>query len=347
MAYSSHRAYNWIPPSKVGSVLYTPGETGRADFIRLNTNEAPWPPPESVIGAIADTARNGHFYPDPTGEPLRTALARHHGVPETWILVSSGADGLLDGCFRAFVRAGDAVQVWRPTYPVIHLLCATYGAQTISSSWPPRTDKDDHPVITFVVNPNSPTGAWIPPITLKEYVCRQHSLVVIDEAYAPFAGESMIDAIAENPHQLVIRTFSKAYSLAGLRVGYAVGVPDVISELRAAHLPYPTSSCALAAGVAALSEPEQHREMVAFIVNERARVSERLQALGWEVPQSYTNFLYARPPDGSAGLINHKLAEAGILVRYFPKIDPEWMRISIGNASDNNSLLQAITSSTM
>lgn len=157
----------------------------------------------------------------------------------------------------------------------------------------------------------------------------------------------MIDAIAENPHQLVIRTFSKAYSLAGLRVGYAVGVPDVISELRAAHLPYPTSSCALAAGVAALSEPEQHREMVAFIVNERARVSERLQALGWEVPQSYTNFLYARPPDGSAGLINHKLAEAGILVRYFPKIDPEWMRISIGNASDNNSLLQAITSSTM
>lgn len=343
MVYSSHNAYDWLPVSKVGSALYTPGEIGQAS-IRLNTNEAPWPPPESVIEAVAVAAKNGHFYPDPTGEPLRSALARHHGVPETWILVSSGADGLLDGCFRAFVRAGDTVQVWRPTYPVIELLCATYGAQTIASSWPPRTDTNNRPVVTFVVNPNSPTGAWVPPTALIEYVRTQHGLVVIDEAYAPFTGESMIGTIADNPHQVVIRTFSKAYSLAGLRVGYAVGVPAVIAELRAAHLPYPTSSCALAAGVAALSEPEQHRKMVEFIVDERSRVSERLQALGWEVPQSYANFLYARPPGGSAGLICRRLAEAGILVRFFPNIDPERVRISIGTAADNYSLLLAIAS---
>src|SRR6266478_3171876 len=150
-----------LRPSKVGSVTYSPGETGGAGSICLSTNEAPWPPSPEVIEAIARTARGGQLYPDPLGEPLRSAIAQEHGVPPSWVFISAGADGILDGCFRAFVRPGDRIRLFNPTYPVLKLLCAVYSAIPIGSTWPPST-AEDGAVITFVVNPNSPTGTWIP-----------------------------------------------------------------------------------------------------------------------------------------------------------------------------------------
>jgi histidinol-phosphate aminotransferase len=341
MSAASHDGrYGEFPTSKVGSLRYLPGEAGPAGSICLSTNEAPWPPSHQVIHAIEETARSGHVYPDPLGEPLRSLIAAHHGLPPSCVMVSSGADGLLDGCFRAFVRPGDKVYISDPTYPVLNLLCAVYSAQQVISAWPLETAAAA--VVTFVVNPNSPTGAWVEPDALRRFIADQPGIVVVDEAYAPFAGGSVAGFVLDHPHQLVVRTFSKAYSLAGMRVGYALGAPDLISEMRAAHLPYPTSACALAAAAAALADTVRHTRMVEFVTAERARVRESLSTLGWDAPLSSGNFLYARPPGGQALRTYQELAKSGVLLRYFPNIDRERLRITIADKPANDSFLGAV-----
>jgi histidinol-phosphate aminotransferase len=327
--------------SKVSAFRYSPGETGPAGSISLSTNEAPWPPSQRVIRAIEETADNSHAYPDPLGEPLRSMIAEHHGLPSSCVMVSSGADGLLDGCFRAFVRPGDSVYISDPTYPVLNLLCAVYSAQPVIRAWPLKMTVSA--VLTFVVNPNSPTGAWVEPDALRRFIADQPGIVVIDEAYAPFADGSVVGFVLDYPHQLVVRTFSKAYSLAGMRVGYALGAPDLISEIRSAHLPYPTSTCALAAATAALTDTVRHAEMVDLVKAERAKVRESLTVLGWDVPPSFGNFLYARPPGGQALRTYQELAKSGVMLRYFPNIDSERLRITIASKSANESFLSVVS----
>jgi len=329
-----------VPPSKVAAASYKPGETGGPGSVCLSTNEAPWPPSPEVLEAIARTARDGHLYPDPMGEPLRGAVAQHHGLPATSIFVSSGADGVLDGCFRAFVRPGDKVRVFNPTYPVLNLLCAVYSANPLNSTWPAEA-RADEAAITFVVNPNSPTGSWIPDDELMSFVTNQKGIVVVDEAYAPFADGSVAGWVAEAPNLIVVRTFSKAYSLAGMRVGYAVCSAALATELRVAHVPYPTSSCAVAAALAALADQDRHRQMIALIVAERSRVSRRLTALNWDVMPSHANFVYARPPGGRAEAAGRRLANAAILVRYFPGLDQERLRVTVSDSTANDAFLAA------
>jgi histidinol-phosphate aminotransferase len=329
-----------VPPSKVAAVSYKPGETGGPGSVCLSTNEAPWPPSPEVLEAIARTARQGQLYPDPMGEPLRSALARHHGVAATSIFVSAGADGVLDGCFRAFVRPGDKVRVFNPTYPVLNLLCAVYSANSLNSTWPAKA-RSDEAAITFVVNPNSPTGSWISDDELMSFVTHEKGIVVVDEAYAPFAEGSVAGWVAEAPNLIVVRTFSKAYSLAGMRVGYAVCSSALAAELRAAHVPYPTSSCAIAAAHAALADQTRHQQMIALIAAERSRLSRRMTDLSWNVMPSHANFVYARPPGGRAEAAVRRLANAAVLVRYFPGLDQERLRITVSDPSANDAFLAA------
>lgn len=321
-----------------GRLGYTPGEQAGADWLCLNTNEAPMPASPAVITAVADAARDVHRYPHPRGEPLRSAIAAHHGVSADHVLVGAGADGILTSCFRAFCEPGSIVAVDAPTYPVLHDLASLF---SVTAS----ADPDDAPraAVTFAVNPGVPTGRWTEPAELAARLEDRAGVIVVDEVYAPFAPASVMPLLADRPNWLAVRSFSKAYSLAGLRVGYAVGAPELIADLALAQDPYPVSRMAIAGGVAALGDQERHDGLIAMVRQERDRLSEGLRAHGWDVTPSEGNFVFARPPEGDVdgwvdGLRSHR-----ILVRRFPALDPERVRITVGNPEDNDRFLTAVS----
>jgi histidinol-phosphate aminotransferase len=164
---------------------------------------------------------------------------------------------------------------------------------------------------------------------------------VVDEAYCDFAPASCIPLLARHDSWLVLRTFSKAHALAGLRVGYALGSPQLIDDLAAVKDSYPVDRCAIAGALAALEDEAHHRAIVATVLRERTRVAQRLRAAGWDVPESHANFLFARPADGDAVGALGRLRDARILVRHFASL-PDRLRITIGTAEDDDRLLDAL-----
>jgi histidinol-phosphate aminotransferase len=229
-----------------------------------------------------------------------------------------------------------------PTYPLIRVLCDVYAARQVESPWPLQAGAEA--TVTVIANPNSPTGQWLPPDELRNFIAAQTGIVVIDEAYAPFTGYSAIAFLLDFPNLIVVRTFSKAYSLAGMRVGYALADPVLIDEIRSAHLPYPTSTCGLAAASVALADGHRLEQMIALVVAERSRVQRELLVLGWDAPPSHGNFLYVRPPAGTALDACETLARNGVLIRYFPGIDKDRLRVTISSSSSNDAFLTAARS---
>ena len=274
---------------------------------------------------------------------MRSQLARHHGLAPENILVGAGADGLLDTVFRAFVRPGDTVGLTRPAYPVMPVLCAVYAVRTGARDWPVREPYDaGDAVVSFVANPNSPTGEWLSPPEFEDRFGSVAGLVVIDEAYAPFTGRSMVEVLDRHPNWIVVQTFSKGYALAGLRIGYAVAAPELIDEMAGAQLPYPVSTVALRAAGAALEDDEYNRSTLELILAERERLVAGLTGHGWHCPASEANFVYARPPSGDAARVHRELARRNVLVRYFPAIDETRLRISVGTTGQTDALLDHV-----
>jgi histidinol-phosphate aminotransferase len=195
-----------------------------------------------------------------------------------------------------------------------------------------------------VVNPNSPTGHWIEPEALEAVLRGAQGIVAIDEAYCDFAPESCVPRLASHPHWLVIRTLSKSHALAGLRVGYALGDRAVIADLNAVRDSYPVDRCAIAGAIAAVEDHEHHRLIVDTVLRERARLSDRLAALGWTVEPSQANFVFASPPEGvTAAAAAARLREARILVRRFtlPGLEGA-LRITVGDRTATDRVLAVI-----
>jgi histidinol-phosphate aminotransferase len=313
-------------------------------WIRLNTNEAPLPPPPSVAAALAEAAATLHHYPHPLCEPLRSAIAAHHGVAPKEVIVGPGADGVLALCFRAFCDPGSEVILTDPTYPVLHELARLSSLRIVPV--PPIAETlpipHDEGRITFIVNPSVPRGTWVDPAVISRELGAHGGVVVVDEAYAPFAPATFLPHLADHPNWLVVRSFSKAYGLAGLRVGYAIGSRDLIADLAAVQDPYPVGSPAIAAALAVLEEERHHRSIVRLVRSERTRVAAELAASGWDVPPSEGNFLFVRPPGGAAERVAQWLHDRRILVRTLPAIDPERVRITVGHPGDNDRLLEAL-----
>lgn len=302
------------------------------------------PPSPTVVTAIVDAARGANRYPDPSGEPLRSRLAEHHGVSASSILVSHGADGVLDVCFRAFCEAGDRVVLLHPTYPFIHNLAVLSGADIVCADSPERlfaAASSADTQMTVLVNPSNPSGQWRTPDDVSSNA-PVHGLFVVDEAYADFAPSSVADRAADRPNWVVVRTFSKAFGLAGLRVGYAVANDALIARLAAAQDPYPVSTVAAAAGVAALDDQAFYHANVAMLCDERRRLTDGLRELGWTVGESFANFVFAVPPQGQnlTSYLN-ALSLKRIQVRLFPDA-PEGVRISVGQPHENDALLGCI-----
>jgi histidinol-phosphate aminotransferase len=329
---------------------YVPGEQppDAAAWIKLNTNESPLPPSPEVAGAVNAAVGSLRLYPDPRGEPLRSDLARHHGVRPEQVVLGNGADQILESCFRAFVDPGDSVVLTRPTYTLLPVLARLSGGRVASV---PLEDGSTLPgglaatpgVMRVVCNPNSPTGSWVPPSEVERCLGEAGSVVVIDEAYCDFAPESCIPLLPAHESWLVVRTFAKSHALAGLRVGYALGHPDLIADLSAALESYPVDRLALAAAAAALADQAHHRRIVEMVIAERDRVCAALRRAGWEVSDSRANFLLGRPPGGDAQGIAAELRDQHILVRHFPKGDQaDRLRITLGTPAQNDALLIAL-----
>ena len=328
---------------------YLPGEQppDAAGWVKLNTNESALPPSPRVAGAVSGAVASLNRYPSPDGEPLRSALAAVHGVDPAQVIVGNGADALINDCLRAFCEPGTTVVVTDPTYSLLAVAARIHGLDTRTvvlgnDGRVPREFATAPAPLRFLVNPNSPTGTWCEPEHLAGDLDGAPGVVAIDEAYCDFAPRSCIPLLAGHPGWLVLRTFSKSYGLAGLRVGYAVGAADLVADLRAVGESYPVDRCALAGAHAALGDATHHSRLVEGVLSERGRLGAELTRRGWRVTPSHANFLCARPPTGTARSAADRLRASRVLVRCFDGGDGGLLRITVGSPAENDTLLAAL-----
>jgi histidinol-phosphate aminotransferase len=331
---------------------YAPGEQPPDEeaWVKLNTNESPLPPSPKVIEAIKAAAGDSlRLYPSPTAAPARAAIAAHFDLEPSKVALGNGGDDLIEMCFRAFAGKGDHVAYPTPTYPLFEPLCRIHEAvaapHPCAEGWTwPRELTTDHAPLKFIVNPNSPTGTWSPEAAVEDVVANARGVVVLDEAYVDFAPESCVGLLERYRNLLILRTFSKSYALAGMRIGFALGDPDLISALDAVKDSYNLDRLAIVAAVAAIQDDDHHRAIVDHVVGERAWLGEQLKALHFEVAPSAANFLFVQPPPGSsAPALANALRERQILIRHYDR-EPiaGWFRITIGTRAQHEQLLGAL-----
>ncbi|MDR0839421.1 MAG: histidinol-phosphate transaminase [Oscillospiraceae bacterium] len=333
---------------------YTPGEQPREKLIKLNTNESPFPPPQSVIDAVSGAARSLNLYSDPQGTNLRAALASYHGVAPENITLGNGSDETLAFSFAAFGGAERPFVFPDITYGFYPVFAALFNVPY--TEIPLRSDltvaSRDYVGIgknIVLANPNAPTGIALPPGDIEQIVTSNpDNLVIIDEAYADFAGAdvSAVPLTSTYSNLLVVRTFSKSRNLAGARLGYAVGNAALIADLetiRYSFNPYNINSLTLAAGAAALEENDYYAQNWAEITQTRSLTISRLRTLGLTVLPSSANFVFAKHPTISGPDLLAKLRERGILVRNLgqPRIR-DWLRITIGAEEQMETLFNVL-----
>jgi len=329
---------------------YVPGEQPRGgSVVKLNTNENPYPPAPGVIAAVAACASADlRLYPDPAATLLREAAARRYGFTPAHVLVGNGSDDLLTMVMRTMVGLDDVVAYPEPTYSLYDTLVTIQEGRSLTIPFPPDFTlppalADAEAQVLMICNPNSPSGTFTPVAVIEELARERDGLVVVDEAYVDFAPASALPLIARYQNVLVLRTFSKSFSLAGMRIGLAFGAPALIAELAKVKDSYNVSRIAIAAGVAALEDYAWMERNVARIVTTRGRLSDGLRTRGYEVLPSAANFVLARRRDQDQAPVHAALRERGILVRHFatPRL-ADALRISVGTDAEIDQLLAAL-----
>jgi histidinol-phosphate aminotransferase len=343
---------SFLRKSLQGFEPYVPGEqpADGEDWIKLNTNESPLPPSPRVIEAIKAAADESlRLYPSPTAAPARQAIAKHFGLAPMQVTLGNGADELIEMCLRAFAGAGDRVAYPTPTYPLLEPLCRLHDAVPSPNpsgelfTWSPELIDDPAP-LKFLVNPNSPTGTWHGGPSVERVVKRSKGVVVLDEAYVDFAFESQVALLAKHDNLLILRTMSKSYALAGMRIGFALGSPELIAALDAVKDSYNLDRLAIVAATAAIQDEEHHRQIVDHVVGERRWLELQLHELGFEHSPSEANFVFVKPTMGNVGAaVVDALRQRRILVRYYDR-DPiaGWFRITVGTRVQHERLLSAL-----
>lgn len=336
-----------------GLQAYTPGEQPKDNAcIKLNTNENPYPPSPRVVEALhALDAEALRKYPDPLSVGLREACARCYGMPDAgWLIAGNGMDELLAMVLRAFVDPGDRVLTVYPTYSLYEVLCNIHGCALVyqpldDNFLPPSEFYGQQARLCFLARPNAPTGVSVPRPDVERFCASFDGVVVIDEAYVDFADDNCMDFPARLDNVIVMRTFSKSFSLAGMRIGVAAARPELIRELFKIKDSYNINAFSQAAGVAAIEDYDYMRERVAQVRGARKRMRDALVELGFDVPESQSNFLLAQwngSPDAKA--LFEALRARRILVRYFaqPRLDNA-LRISVGTDDETDSLIAALS----
>jgi histidinol-phosphate aminotransferase len=333
---------------------YQPGEQPRPGerLIKLNTNENPYPPSPRVLRAVARAAAGAllRLYPAPRADDFIGSAARLYGVAKRNIIAGNGSDELLAMLFRATLDSGDTVAYPVPTYSLYDTLASIQGARVLRF---PLRDDFSIPLdelaqaqarLTIVCSPNSPSGTSTPARHLDQLARRLRGrLLVIDEAYVDFAQENALGLIRRNRNVVILRSLSKSFSLAGMRLGLCFASPPVVEELLKVKDSYNLSRIALAAGAAALADTSWMRRNVARVKRTRARTEALLRQLGFQVPASQANFVLARLPGQNLAVVARGLRRAGILVRYFSTpLLADTLRISIGTDVEMAALFKAL-----
>jgi histidinol-phosphate aminotransferase len=329
---------------------YQPGEQPREpDLIKLNTNENPYPPSPRVIQAIAEAAADGlNRYPSPMADGLRRAAAERYGVSQEQVLAGNGSDELLALCLRACVTEGGTVAYAIPTYSLYRTLSAIVGARVIELPAELKSVRGDliaaQADVTFLCSPNSPTGAVLELDGIEEIARQARGLVVVDEAYVDFGHHSALALLDRHPNLLVLRTFSKSFSLAGMRLGLAFGAPDLIADVAKVKDSYNVSRIGEAVGIAALADYGWMKANVARVCATRERVASTLREKGFVVPESHANFLWVNCAHRDGGRPYYaRLRERKVLVRYFdsPALQ-HGIRVTIGTDAQMDRFLAAL-----
>ena len=333
---------------------YVPGEQPKVDnLVKLNTNENPYDPSPLVIEAIArEAGQRLRLYPEPESDSVRRAVSRRFGVSPEQVFVGNGSDEVLAHVFLALLKHEAPVlfpDVTYSFYPVFaRLYDITYETVALDAQFNVRVDDYLRPNGGIVLaNPNAPTGLALPVSEIERLLQRNRdSVVVVDEAYVDFGAESAVRLVGRHDNLLVVHTLSKARSLAGLRVGFAMGHSELVEGLgrvKNSFNSYPLDRLAMVGAVAALEDQAHFESTRQSIMITRTTVTEGLTNLGFEVLPSCANFVFARHPRHDARALLEGLREAGILVRHFsaPRID-QFLRISIGTDYDAVALLNAL-----
>lgn len=337
---------------------YVPGEQPRVDnLIKLNTNESPYGPSPRAIAAIRAAADDAlRLYPDPRGQGLCEVLARRFGVTPDQVFVGNSSDEVLAHVFHGLLKHERAL--WMPdiTYSFYPVYCGLYGIDYESipldddycirpDDYLPRARARAGAII--FANPNAPTGKPLALTDVERIVATNpQCVVVVDEAYVDFGGESAIALVNRHSNLLVVQTFSKSRALAGLRVGYAIGHSDLIEGLervKNCFNSYPLDRLALVGAIASVEDEAYFRETCDKVIASREQLTRDLEALGFEVMSSATNFVFARHPAHDAAQLAKALRERAILVRHFskPRID-QHLRITIGTDEQCALLVAAL-----
>jgi histidinol-phosphate aminotransferase len=331
---------------------YTPGEQPGAGerVVKLNTNENPFPPSQRVMQAIREIEPEMlRRYPSPTADVFRKTAAKILGVEMEMILAGNGSDDLLTIAARTFIGNGGTLAYPEPTYSLYPILAKLAQAESITVEWGGDWSLPiDSLVATkadaiFLANPNAPSGTFVPPAEVAKLAEEFNGLILVDEAYVDFAQANCLSLVSQFPNVMVTRSFSKAYSLAGLRFGYAVAQPAVIHEMMKVKDSYNCDAISIIAATAAIEDQAYARRNWEYVKSERARVSSELTQLGWTVLPSQANFILAQVPNGRGKETYLGLKHQGILVRYFdlPGLQDK-IRITIGQSHENNALLAGI-----
>ncbi len=333
---------------------YVPGEQPRmAGLVKLNTNENPYGPSPAVLAAIrAATGDDLRLYPPPDAPQLKTAIAQYYAVADDQIFVGNGSDEVLAHVFCALFQHAHAVLFPDITYSFYPVYCGLYGIDyrqipleedfSISFASYPRRNGG----IIFA-NPNAPTGCLVSLRDIETLLQNNtDSVVVVDEAYIDFGGASAITLIASYPNLLVVQTLSKSRSLAGLRLGFAVGHRDLIEALervKNSFNSYPLDRLAIAGGVAAMADRDYFETTRQRVIASRETLRTQLLQLGFSVLPSAANFLFAAHPTHAGEELAAGLRGHGVIVRHFrqPRI-AQFVRISIGTDAQNTQLIEAL-----
>ena len=343
----------WSPLVKT-LVPYIPGEQPKvANLIKLNTNENPYPPSPLALQAMQQAVGEGlRLYPDPDASALKQAIADYYGVERQQVFVGNGSDEVLAHAFMAFFKQDQPILFPDISYSFYKVYAGLYEVdyQTIPLNEQFQIAVDDYQQpnggIIFP-NPNAPTACLLPLVAIEQVLkANPDRVVIIDEAYIDFGGQTAISLVNQYPQLLVVQTLSKSRSLAGLRVGLAVGQAHLIEALervKNSFNSYPMDKVAIAGAVAAFEDKAYFQQTCQAIIDSRIWLTSQLEQMGFEVLPSAANFIFARHPQHDATQLALALREQAIIVRHFkqPRIE-QFLRITIGKEEDNQALVKVL-----
>jgi histidinol-phosphate aminotransferase len=345
---------SYFRPAIDNTTGYIPGEQPKPGtaIIKLNTNENPYPPSPKAIEVLRNLdVELLRRYPDPFAREFCQAVSAVLGVPTDWTIVGNGSDELLNVLVRACADGDERRVVYpMPTYVLYQTLAAIQPATTVEIPYPadwrlPIADLvAAQGAVTFVASPNSPSGHIVPIADLRALASQITGILAIDEAYVDFAPGSALQLVREFENVIVLRTLSKGYSLAGLRMGFGIANPALLAGLFKVKDSYNIDAIATLVGAAAMQDQSYKNSCVDRVKRSRAQLAIDLHKIGFTVGESHGNFLLATPPNSAARRLYQGLKERGILVRYFdsPGLDDK-LRITVGTDEQNILLIEALT----